>query len=50
MDVARNEAPRADGQTLARRARTAVDATAATTTSPGAEDITPADLAVPASR
>jgi len=50
MDVARNEVSRADGQSHARRARPAVDASAATTTSPGAEDVTPADLPAPAPR
>jgi len=45
-----NEAWHTDGQSHARRARAAVDASAATTTSPGAEDVTPADLPAPAPR
>ena len=50
MDVTCNEAWHTDGQSHARRARAAVDASAATTTSPGAEDVTPADLPAPAPR
>lgn len=48
MEAARNEVPRTDSAVLARRARAAVDASKKTTTSPGAEDVTPADLSVPA--
>ena len=50
MDVARSEVSRADGQSHARRARAAVDASTATTTSPGAEDVTPADRPVSSSQ
>ncbi|HEY0231789.1 MAG TPA: mechanosensitive ion channel domain-containing protein [Dokdonella sp.] len=50
MQTARADTPRFDGRSVARHPRTPFAASTATTTSPGAEDVTPADLATPASK